>query len=191
MRNKRPNSVQNGFRESAIAVCEYFFRIFSFDNFIEAEKDSGTITPSDRQQESIKLQKSPIFFLSRILAIFPFSCNQRLRIGCLLLSYSLVVLLTFVIFSLQHAQKICKTEQSSTNILLYMGYLLVDTTMIIICIVTPIVNRKSIISILKGKTLIFSKQLQHKMYNDYTLIAGIFELSNCEPNLMIFFLFHI
>lgn len=155
--------------------CEYFFRIFSFANFIEAEKDTGTITPTVGQQESIKLQKSPIFFLSRILAIFPFSRNQRLRIGCLPLTYSLVVLLTFVIFSFQHAQKICKTEQSSTNILLYMGYLLTDSVMIIICIVTPIVNRKSIISILKGKILIFSKQLQHKIYNDYSLTPGIFQ----------------
>lgn len=95
-----------------------------------------------------------IFYLSHLLALFPFSQSRGFKFIYLSLLYSLTLLVLFVALFFSHVSDIRKRESSNTNILLYVGYEVMNLALTVTCIVAPIVNYASIKSIIKGKNLV-------------------------------------
>ena len=110
-----------------------------------------TVIPSHTTQENLKLCQAPIFYLSRIFAIFPFDQSQPLKVNCTSLLLSFIFLALCCGYSVRNLRVVHETEETNTNILLYTGYAVVNILFSVACIVVPILNRQFITSIIHGK----------------------------------------
>lgn len=104
-------------------------------------------------QENLKLGRSPIFHISRVLAAFPFEHGKLVRTRHHYAVYGVILLIAFTTYQYNYMEGICATEQSNTNKLLYGGYALLNIIVCTACILTPFANRNSITMILSGNFL--------------------------------------
>lgn len=116
------------------------------------------------------LKTSPIFRLSSLFAIFPFTLNRHVRVRYISLLYSLCLIIVFGQLYFIEIKRILQTVQPNTNVLLFSGYVTMNTVLCVATIVTPLTNRDSIVRILKYLAkvdgIISRTRLPHQLPND-------------------------
>ncbi len=103
------------------------------------------------RRQNLRLQKSPIFSLSRVLAIFPFNGRQLFKNRYPTFFYGLLFLVAFVVIMSTYVRKTYASQQSNTNVLLYTGYICSNFILCVTFVVAPIMHQHSMASILEGK----------------------------------------
>lgn len=101
-------------------------------------------------QENLKLRRSPIFHISRVLATFPFEHGKLTRTRYHYAVYGVILLIAFISHQYNYMNDIWSTEQSNTHKLLYGSYAFLNIIVCSACIITPFANRNSITMILAG-----------------------------------------